>query len=579
MKTGLLVAVSALLALVSLGSFWAIRNAGYVWDDLLFFQEGHRLPDALSLHSLRYAFTTYYTGNWHPLTLLSHSLSFQILGPNPGAHHLVNLGIHVLATIVLLLVFVRFTGNLWAAAFAAALFAVHPLHVESVAWISERKDVLSAFFWFLAMGAYGRYARRPSVTRYLAVVAALALGLMSKATAVTLPVVFLLLDVWPLARWVPEPGGGGGRSKAQPIAYLVLEKVPLLLLSAAAGLITIKAQQAWEATAAISLPLWVRAENAIVSIARYLSKTVWPTSLSYFYPHPGPLPSLWPLLGAIALLAALSALAIAAWRRFPFLLIGWLWFLVTIFPMSGMVQAGQQAMADRYTYLPLVGIFMAISWGVAGAFAGRRTWQLTAIVAGVLTIALLSLLTALQVAVWRDEGSLFRHALKVDPENWQAHLSLGRSLRTSGALDKAIVHFREAVRANPRSSNALLLLGATLGDQGKYDDARLTCERAAEIGPAQAGACFYALGNALVTRKRLSEAVEAFRRSVQLSPGDPDAWNNLGCALFDIGRRGESATALRRALALKAGHASARSNLDKVLGSTSTETTSSAPRR
>ncbi|HEU4382190.1 MAG TPA: hypothetical protein VFR85_01705 [Anaeromyxobacteraceae bacterium] len=499
----------ALLALVA-AVLWRIGGFGFVaFDDPRYVLENPQVRAGLSWAGLRWAFWATWAANWHPLTWLSLMLDVELFGLDPGWMHRVNVLWHAVDAVILFLVLRSATGSLWRPALAAALFAVHPLHVESVAWIAERKDVLSAFFWLAGMAAWVGYARRPGFGRYLLVVGAMALGLLAKPMAVTLPAALLLLDVWPLGRADPT------RPWRSWAPRLLLEKVPLLALSLASSALTLAAQSAGGAVAASArLPLAARIGNALVSYVSYLWKAIWPTSLSAFYPHPamspGGIPA-WRIAGAASLLLAISALGLWQWRRRPWLAVGWGWYLVTLLPVIGLVQVGRQGMADRYTYLPLVGILLAVAWSLPAASALSRPARAALAAASSAAILSLAVASRAQVETWRDTESLFSHAIAVDRDNWLAWGSLGVWHFDHGRADEALRAFLEAVRAAPWDAD----------------------------GWANVAACHAAAG-------RWGEAADALERAVALRPGDEDDLAHLAIAAGRAGRSGRAADVVER---------------------------------
>ncbi|TMB07957.1 MAG: tetratricopeptide repeat protein, partial [Deltaproteobacteria bacterium] len=462
--------IAVLLALATLLAYWRVVQCGYLnLDDDLYVTANPAVWGGLTLAGARWALTATHAGLWHPLTWLSHMLDVQLFGPNPAGHHATNLLLHVANVVVLLLVLVRATGALWPSAAVAALFALHPLHVESVAWVAERKDVLSGFFGLTTIWAYVRYAQRPAPGRYALVVLSLALGLMAKPMLVTLPLVLLLLDRWPLRR---------GMS-----LRLVVEKLPLLALAAAASVMGIVAGQRADAVGSLArFPLEARLANALVSYARYLGKTLWPSRLAVFYPYPSAWPA-WQLAGAAVLLAAVTTVAIVHMRRRPYLLVGWLWFLGMLFPVSGVVQDGSQAMADHFTYLPLIGLFVMVAWGGQDLLA-RCPVPPPALKASALALLLaLGCTTWRQVGYWHDSTRLFTHALEVTSANWLAHNNLGDALAREGKLEEATGHFAESVRLEPSNPDAHYNLGVALHRQGRPAEATLHYREALRLAP------------------------------------------------------------------------------------------------
>ncbi len=418
-----------------------VGNGFVLLDDGLYVTGNDQVRKGITREGLLWVWTANVANNWHPLTVLSHMLDCEIFGVRSAGHHLTSLFLHLANVLLLFEILRRMTGAVWRSAAAAALFAVHPLHVESVAWVAERKDVLSAFFWILAMGGYGRYALRPSAGRYLAVAAAMALGLMAKPMVVTLPFALLLLDVWPLGRLRFEPGWG------RRLAHLTIEKLPLFALAAAGSLITLRYQTTSLADLEV-VPWSLRFANAAVSYAAYLGKMLVPRNLAVFYPLQLQIP-FWKAAAATVPIAILTAFALWKIRKAPWLCVGWLWFLGTLVPVIGLVQVGRQAMADRYTYLSSIGLFLAVCWGLAELArrqAGGRAVLATASTAAILALAIL---TRVQVGHWSSSVALFRHAVVVTRDNYVAHVGLAKALMREQDWTGAAAHFRAALVLRP----------------------------------------------------------------------------------------------------------------------------------
>jgi tetratricopeptide (TPR) repeat protein len=488
----------------------------------------------LNASGVAWAFTTTHASNWHPLTWLSHMLDCQLFGPHPGWHHFPNLLLHCAAVWLLFVVLNRMTKSIWASAFAAALFGVHPLHVESVAWIAERKDVLSTFFGFLTLLAYVRYTERPVAGRYWIVAILLALGLMAKPMLVTWPCLMLLLDYWPLGRF--------GQVKyeqeraLQTWWRLIREKLPLIALAAASSVMTILAQRRGGAVASSALiPLDARLSNALITYVCYLGKTVWPAGLAVYYPHSYQAAPGLHVAGAVLLLAAVTAAAIQARRTRPYLIVGWLWYVGALVPVIGLVQVGSQAMADRYTYVPLVGIFVMIAWGIGDSVHPTRVQR--AILGGVggACIGALMAVTWLQVGYWRDSVTLFERALKVTSDNAPAHAFLARTLYVGGRHEEAVVHYTEAARLQPNDLGTVYNLGLALYLEGRVEQAISRFTHALRIKPDHAATHFY-LGSALAQTGRFAEAIAHSKAALRINPGLKRAHHDLGVALAGTGR-------------------------------------------
>jgi protein O-mannosyl-transferase len=526
------------------------------YDDGQYVAENPRVRAGLSWDNVRWAFTTLHFHNWHPLTWLSHMLDVELFGLDAGAHHVVNAVLHALNGAVLFLVLHGMTGARWRSAVVAALFLVHPLHVESVAWIAERKDLLSTLFGFLALAAYRRHVERPGAGRYALVLLCFALSLLAKPMWVTLPFLLLLLDAWPLRRFAfAETGREEGPFAVVPARRLLLEKVPLLALSVASSAVTLVAQRG--AVAGDALDLGARATNAVVSYTHYVWKTFWPADLAPMYPFRLPLP-LWEVALSAILVGGVTVAAVLGARRRPWATIGWLWFLGTLVPVIGIVQVGSQAMADRYTYVPSIGLFVAIAWG-AHDLARDRHVRLLAVTAA-LVVAALAALTWRQTARWADHETIFRHAVAVSRENARAHGVLAMGLRRSGKPAEALVHAAEATRLEPsvaRHWSELALVSRALG---RPADAYEASRRSTDLEPGL-GLAWITLGQAAGDLGLAEEAEAALRRGVTLLPGEAHAWNELGMGLARNGRAAEALEAYRRAVSLNPGSAAAWSNL------------------
>ena len=433
-----------------------------------------------------WAFTSVEACNWHPVTWLSHLGVAQFFGMAPRPHHLANVGVHVVASALLLLLLFRTSGSLWKSAFVAFLFALHPAHVESVAWVAERKDVLSAFFCFLTLLFYAEYAARKKPGLYLLALFCFLLGLMSKAMLVTLPVVMLLMDIWPLSRYRQEDKEPGRGQLFSRLLTLLKEKLPFFACSLLSSAITIYAQQKTGALKGLTeTPVGLRLENALVAYVKYLGELLWPQDLAVLYPLPSAFP-LWQVAASLGVLLLFSAAAILAGRRRPFLLLGWFWFLITLVPVIGLIQVGVQSMADRYTYLPSIGIFIIIAWGVPDLTRGLRQQKaLLAALAGAALIACAAL-SWQQIGYWRDSVTMFRHTLQVTSGNYMINNYLGVALAQQGELDLAIEQFQEALRINGDNAEAHNNLGRALATTGNLEEAIRHYQEALQLNPDMA---------------------------------------------------------------------------------------------
>lgn len=540
------------LALATLTAFWQVQNYDFVnYDDGHYVSKNQHVKAGLTRDSVRWAFTTGHVGNWHPLTWLSHMLDCQLFGTAPGRHHLTNLLLHLTNTLLLFAVLKRMTHGLWCSAFVAAAFALHPLHVESVAWIAERKDVLSGFFWILTMWAYVRYAERRSVSRYLLTLLAFALGLMAKPMLVTLPFILLLLDYWPLGRFqlnqaAKDIDQWNHKSVATQFQWrlfirLVREKVPFFALTVASSVITFIVQQRGGAVQRIELfPLNIRLSNAVLSYVKYIGKMFWPSRLAMFYPHPIEAVSVWQAAAAALLLLAISIWVIRLVRRRRYLLVGWLWYMGTLVPVIGLVQVGEQAMADRYTYIPLTGLFIIIAWGVRDILTKWRYRKVTASALALVILLALSISTHLQQRHWRNSITLCEHALEVTENNYVAHFCMTESLQKQHRLDEAIYHNAEAIRIEPDFVEALNGMGLALLDAGRLDEAVTHFTRALEICPNLIAARIN-LGVAFVKKGNFNEAIKQYNEARRIRPDLADVYSHLGYALARQGKLTEAA--------------------------------------
>ena len=523
-----------LLALLLLGLVVAVYGQVYDFafvfiDDKEYIYDNPIVKSGLTWRGIAWAFRSVgYANNWHPLTWLSHMMDIQFFGVNPGAHHLVNMAFHAANTIVLFLTLRAMTGFQSRSAFVAALFAVHPLHVESVAWVAERKDVVSTLFWLLAIWAYVRFARRPGASGYLAALLAFALGLLAKPMLVTLPFLLLLLDYWPLGRMKREMKPGtfpGGRLRIT--ARLVAEKVPFLALAAGSSLLTWHAQAGVRSTLEF-LPFPARIANALIAYITYLEKTVWPFRLAIFYPHPGRTIDLGPAAFALVCLIAATIFTLRSPR--PYLKTGWLWYLGTLVPVIGLVQVGPQALADRYTYVPLLGVFILAVWAAGDLLRDDRHGR-ALLPAGLIVAGVLSVIAWRQAGFWRDNLSLYGHAVAAVPSSWIGHNNLAAALEDRGRIAEAVSHYQEAIRIRPEFSPAHNNLGLILLGGGKTE-----------------------------------EALRHFSDAVRFSPRNVRMLTNYGVALAEAGRPLAAADQIKRALALAPQDQEARQELSRLGG-------------
>src|SRR5947209_4968602 len=527
--------ISVLLLLLTALVYWPVTQHEFInYDDHLYVTDNPIVQEGLTIEGVQWAFQSFQASNWHPITWLSHMIDCSLFYVYPGGHHLTNLLFHLANTVLLFQFLHRLTGARWRAALVAALFAWHPMHVESVAWVAERKDVLSTLFLILSLWAYLRYTERPAAPRYLLALSLFALGLMSKPMLVTLPCLLLLLDYWPLGRlranslpW--SHGDGSGETPARSISWLLLEKVPFFALSFISCVLTVWAQHKSGALKSLQVvPLVSRSWNALVSYAAYLGKMLWPAKLAVFYPLAEN--SFLVIIVSGLVLAALSVLTWRGRRQQPYLMVGWLWYLGTLIPVIGLVQVGGQAMADRYTYIPFIGLFVMIAWGMAEwASHGPSRQRLLVPFCAVLLLGCLGA-TGSYVGDWQNSHTLFEHALKVTENNFVAHNNLGVALKDQGKVPEAIAHYLEAVRINPGDAGAHFNLAINFADQGNIAPALFHFSEVERLkrDDAEKDNLF---GIALAKQGRLEEAVQHFYKGLRRDPGYPKTHYNLGFAL------------------------------------------------
>lgn len=488
-------------------------------------------------------------------------LDVQLYGMNAGAHHLTSVLIHIINSVFLFLIFNRMTHRFWPSAVVAALFALHPLHVESVAWLSERKDVLSTFFWLTTIGGYIWYVERPGIHRYVWVLFCFILGLMSKPMLVTLPFVLLLLDYWPLNRLKIDDNRWSFKATTSPI---LMEKIPFFALAAASSVVTFAFQQDTGAVGSFDLfPLDSRIANALVSYVNYIWKMIWPFHLAFFYPHPIILPK-WQVTGAGLILMSIFLLAMWKVKQYPWLAVGWLWYVGTLVPVIGLVQVGGQSMADRYTYVPLIGLFIILAWGFPELMKKQHHKKL---ILSILVTALFSfcMITSWrQAGYWKNDMVLNAHAIEATEGNHVAHNNLGLALADQGNTTAAIRHYTEAFKIKPDFAYAHNNLGAALAKQGQFEEAIRSYNEALKLMPRFAGA-HHNLGVTLAEQGKYTEAVIHYKEALKIEPDFIDAHNNLGLILAKQGRLFEAENAFREVLRIDPGNEKNRSNLKEVL--------------
>ena len=557
--------------------YWQVGDHEFInYDDNAYITDNAQVQKGLTSKGIIWAFTTSHTGNWHPLTWISHMLDCELYGLNPKGHHLTNVLFHTANAILLFVVLRWMTGAIWRSGLVAALFALHPLHVESVAWAAERKDVLSTFFWMLTMVAYVHYVNRPGGKRYLLVLITFSLGLMAKPMLVTLPFVLLLLDYWPLNRFNPRAVPGsvedqplGFRSSGDdksPILKAVMEKTPLFLMSLFSCVVTVMAQQEAGAISTLEIvPFKLRMANGLVSVVAYMGKMIWPQDLAVFYPHPVSDLQIWKPVVAGLFLLILSTVALWVAQRCRYVLVGWLWYLGTLVPVIGLVQVGEQAMADRYTYVPLIGLFIVVVWGFADLVKGWRSRRWVVSVSAAVMVLALMAGSWLQVTHWKNSVRLFKHALDATSNNYVAHYTLGNALALQGNLTGSVSHYNKALQIHPNFAEAHNNLGNALALQGNLTGAISHYNKALQINPDHAEA-HRNLAVGLDRQGRHQEAIQHYAEVLRISPHDAQSHNNLGVALAEQGRLKEAVAHFTEALRIDPNFKEAQRNLDLSLG-------------
>ncbi len=555
------------LALATLVVYWQVHNYGFLnYDDPTYVSKNQNIQSGITWESLKWAFATGHAGNWHPLTWISHMLDWRLFGTDAGWHHLTSLFLHIANALLLFAVLKRMTNTLWRSAFVAAAFALHPLHVESVAWIAERKDVLSTFFWMLTMAAYLRYVQRPGPVRYLLALLFFAMGLMAKPMLVTLPFVLLLLDYWPLGRLqfgqnVKHLGRQRSKStnavsQRQSLYHLLWEKVPFLAISAISSVVTFLVQRSAGSVAPIeALPLIVRIANAIVSYLTYIQKMIWPSRLAMFYPYPDKTDLIWRAAAFALLLGFITVAVVCLMRRRKYLFTGWLWYLGTLVPVIGLVQVGEQAFADRYTYVPLAGLFIVIAWGVPDLLAKWRFRKPALAASAIAVLLALSICAHRQQRHWRNTTTLCEHAFEVTRDNYVAHFCIAGDFLQKGKNDQAIAHYSHSLQIKQNYFIALGGLAAALCRQGQTDQAVEYYTKAIQHKPDWV----FPINNLAWIRathkqakfRNPEEAVRLAERACQLTKyRNPTILDTLAAAYAAAGRYSDAVATTQKALEL-----------------------------
>ena len=599
--------VSLCLVAAIIVTYIPVIHSDFVgYDDELYVTKNKQVQEGFTSESLKWAFTTFHSANWHPLTWLSHILDCDLYGLNPAGHHWTQVEFHIVNTVLLFFILFKMTGALFKSAFVAALFALHPLHVESVAWVSERKDLLSTFFGLMMILAYHRYVKASGSKNYLLIVIFFSLGLMAKPMLVTFPFVLFLLDFWPLERFQYKKNENDDLPKPESTIYyglkglmrLILEKIPLFIPVVISSILTFLAQKSEGAVKTLgALSLKTRIANALVSYVSYVSKAIWPSKLAVFYPHPGNALSGWTIVGAALLISAAILLSIRSFKKYPYIAVGLFWYLGTLVPVIGLVQVGDQAMADRYTYIPLIGLFIIVAWGVSDLF---KKWQHKKIFLGVSIMIILSSLawkTFHQLGYWKNGIVLFENAVSVTENNYLAHNNLGTAygpvdlnkaiyhykaalkiktddvvahynlgnvLAKKGETDEAISHYLEALRIKPDYAEANNNLGTALYNKKDYEGAALHFSKALKINPKNTGARNN-LANILFTQGKFDEAVLQYQEAIRIDPKDSKVHYNLGNVLLRQGKTKKAYTHFAEAIKFNPNYVQAYNKIGLIL--------------
>lgn len=517
--------------------YGGVRNYGYInLDDDQYVTENLHIQKGVTFQNIKWAFKTFHAGNWHPVTWISHMIDCQLFGMDLGWHHLTNVLLHILNTLILLALFQEMTGEFRKSAFVAALFALHPLHVESVAWISERKDVLCAFWGFLTLWAYIRYIKSPNILKYFVSLFFFLLGLLSKPMLVTFPFVLILLDYWPLGRTRFYLSGNIPSGSEQPLLKLIVEKIPFFILVLISSAATFIAQHKGGAVGTFeAYPLSARIFNACISYIHYIMKMIFPVNLGVLYPFPSGIP-VWQIGGALFLIVLITIIAIKTLKTYPYIAFGWFFYLGTLVPVIGIVQVGMQKMADRYTYIPLVGIFVIIAWGVPQLLS---RWKLKNIFLIIISVSVLSFLTftaKIQVGYWSDSISLFTHTLSVTKKNVLILNNLGIAYAEKGAIETSIKYFKKAEKIKPEDIDVLINLGIGLSMLNKNEEALAYFAKTTTLDPGNITAHNY-LGTIYLKTGLINRAVFHFKEVLKINPQNTQAKKNMDRIMIQLNEK------------------------------------------
>ncbi|MBF0344956.1 MAG: glycosyltransferase family 39 protein [Nitrospirae bacterium] len=547
--------IVVILTLSTMSVYHQLRNNDFVsYDDYKYVTENPNIARGFTVDGVKWAFKTTYFSNWHPVTWLSHMLDIQLYGMHPRGHHVTSVIIHMLNTLLLYLFLSRTTAKVWQSAFVASLFALHPLAVESVAWVSERKNLLVTFFWLTAMTAYVSYVRSPNAAKYLAVLTLFALGIMSKPMIVTFPFTLLLLDYWPLGRLSSvENGIYKFKIDRSRLTALIIEKIPFFVLTIASSVITVFVQRKGGAMVSIkSLSIASRMLNVIISYAGYIRKMLWPTDLAAFYPYLKD-HSIWEIIISVLVLLIVTIFALWRIRHNPYILMGWCWFLGTLVPVIQIVQVGVAPMADRYTYVPIIGLFIIIAWGIADLSGKWRSLRTVFTASSVVVLMTFTMYTWRQTEYWRDSFALYEHAIHVTKYNYVAHNNYGQALMKAGLVDEAITHFAEGLKVMPFSEEINYNMWLALSRKGKSAEAQQYLLKSAALWFGGDKATLYKqIAIDLLNQKNYKESIDYFLRSALINNKDADLFRDLGFALSALKRYDQALASLDKSISLDA---------------------------
>jgi tetratricopeptide (TPR) repeat protein len=563
--------VVLMLITLTLGVYWSVQNYEFInFDDYIYVTHNSHTQSGITLDGFRWAFSTKYFGLWNPMVWLSFMLDYQLFGFNAGGYHWTNVIIHVFNIILLFFLFRNLTGAVWRSAFVAALFAIHPINVESVAWVAERKNVLSTFFWMMTMLSYVWYVKQPNWKRYLPVIISFALGLMSKPMLVVLPFVLLLLDYWPLNRTAINTRNETEvdvtlKAGKEKLSFLILEKVPLFILSAILIYITIYSPQSVSAPQSertIGSFFTQRINNAIFSYVVYLKKLFWPTDLSISYLYFNI--AIWQIFLSAILLIIITIIVCKYFKKYPYLPVGWFWYMGTLVPVIGIVQIGEHTMADRYAYVPFIGLFIIIAWGTEQISANKIFFKKIFTFTSVLIIVLLTIATYSQIKLWKNTVTLFEDALKKDPNNYVAYEIIGQEMANNGENEKALYYYDMALKLNPRFYSAYNNKGLVLMRMGRRYEALKIFEKAMQLDKFAAGA-YYNLGLFYLEDNNLDKSIAYSLKAVEIKSDYTEAYNNLGVALVKQGKIREGILQFEKALHINPNYKNAQIGLQIAL--------------